>query len=157
MDEDDTKFQKLQTYIQTVEQAVQTIIQKSARGDFSPRSVEEIEYLLANAPDMKAQAGLMLADFHHEYEKAKFETKLTQADLWRQINEKREVLNLTNAKDREAYVLSQSKYQDAVRRENEWKYRCEQMQAVCTRYEDLHLGVRKLASMLSKEQYDYGV
>lgn len=156
MENQEVKFQKLHDYIQAVDRAVSVIIEKSRRGDFAPKSVEEIENLLANAPDMKAQAFLMLADFHHEYEKAKFDTKLIQAELWRQINEKREVLNLTNAKDREAYVLSQPKYQESVRRENEWKYRCEQMQAVCTRYEDLHLGVRKLASLLSREMFDVG-
>lgn len=160
--EEDTKFQKLQTYIEAVEKAVSIIVEKSSRGDFSPKSEEEVRYLLSHTPDMTSEAGLMLAEFHHEYEKAKFDTKLVQADLWRQINEKRDVLNLTNAKDREAYVLSQSKYQEAVRRENEWKYRCEQMQVVYDRYESLFVSVRKLANLIEKDQQnqyrklDYG-
>lgn len=154
---EDPKVLKLQTYIETVEKAVKTISEKSRRGDFSPDSVERIQYLLSTAPDMQAQAGLMLAEFRKEYEEAKFNTKLVQANLWRQINDRRDTLNLTNAKDREAYVLSQPKYQEAVRQENEWKYRCEQMTVVHTRYQDLFVGVRKLASILSKEQYDHGI
>lgn len=149
--EADDKFKKLQIYIQTVEDAVNIIIQKSARGDFSPKSEEEIRYLLSHTPDMISEAGLILAEFHHEYEKAKFDTKLTQAEVWRRINEKRDILNLTNAKDREAYVLAQPEYQEAVRRENEWKYRQEQMSVVYDRYCNLFVGTRKLANLMEND------
>lgn len=145
------RIERLQKYIDKVEEAQQVMIQAIQRGDFESFSEEDIRFHLSHDPDMIAEAGLFLAKIRRAYEYAKTDTGIILSELWRDCNRQKETLGLTNAKDREAWVKTQPHYVKAVHQEIEWKYRLDQMQIIYDRYENLFTGSRKIANLIEKD------
>lgn len=156
------RIERLQKYVAKVEEAQQVMIQAIQRGDFEAFSEEDIRFHLSHDPDMIAEAGLFLAKLQRSYEYAKLDTSTILAELWKICNEEKDSLGLTNAKDRESWVKTQSKFIKAQRQEIEWKYHLQRMQVIYDRYQNLFVGSRKIASLIEKdnqnnyrrEQYD---
>lgn len=149
------RIARLEQYINKVEQAQQVMLEAIQRGDFEAFSEEDVRFHLSHDPDMIAEAGLYVAKFRRNYEYAKLDTKLIAAEIWKEANQNKEMLGLSNAKDRDAYVTTQPRYQEATRQEIEWKYRLEQMEVIYDRYENLFCGSRKIASLLTESKFNY--
>ena len=97
---EDQKIDKLERYVERVEEAQSKMLQAMKNGDFEAFSEEEIRFHLSHDPDMIAEAGLFLAKMEREYELAKTETQIELAKLWDKCNRLKHTLDLTNAKDR---------------------------------------------------------
>ena len=153
----DQRLERLTRYIEKVEQAEAEMVKAIQDGKFESFSEEDIKSHLTHDPDMIAAAGLFLAKIRRAYEYAKNDTKTIRAKLRKDCNQKKEILGLSSASDRDDYVQTNPEYQKAIKQEMEWKYRVEQMEVVYQRYQDLFTGSRKIASMLTKEMYDHGI
>ena len=153
------RIARLNKYIEKVEEAQSSMFAGIREGKFEAFSENDIKFHLSHDPDSITETALYVAEFRRNYEYAKLDTKLITAEIWKEANLNKEALGLTNAKDRDAYVTTQPRYQEAVRQEIEWKYRLEQMEAIASRYENLYIGTRKLAAMFvqDKSNYDQGV
>lgn len=145
------KTAKLEKWAAKVAEAQQVMIEAAQRGDFESFSEEEVRFHLSHDPDMIAEAGLYLAEIQRHYEYAKLNVKSVWAELWHECNVEREALGLSNAKDREAWVVNQPRYQRAVQQEIEWKSQQSRMQVVYDRYENLFTGSRKIANLIEKD------
>ena len=148
---EDQKIDKLERYIERVEEAQSKMLQAMKNGDFEAFSEEEIRFHLSHDPDMIAEAGLFLAKMEREYELAKTETQIELAKLWDKCNRLKHTLDLTNAKDRESWVRIQPEYKVVMDKEAEWKYRVAQMKVIYNRYENLFTGSRKIANLIEKD------
>lgn len=148
---DAQRLARLQKYINRVEEAQAVMMKAAQEGNFEAFSEEDIRFHLSRDPDMIAEAGLFLAKMRRAYEYAKVDTKVIQAEIWRECNREKDALGLSNAKDREAYVTTQPRYIKALQQEIEWKYRLEQMEIIYNRYEDLFTGSRKIANLIEKD------
>lgn len=156
-EKDEKRIARLEKYVKKVEEAQKIMMLQAQKGEFEAFSEEDIRFHLSHDPDMIAEAGLFLAKLTRAYEYAKVDTQVILAQLWKECNEEKELLGLSNAKDREAWVKTQPRYVKTVRQEIEWKYHLNRMQVIYDRYENLFTGSRKIASMLTKEMYDHGI
>lgn len=145
------RIERLQKYINKVEEAQQVMLQAIQRGDFEAFSEEDVRFHLSHDPDMIAEAGLFLAKLQRSYEYAKLDTSTILAELWKVCNEEKENLGLSNAKDRESWVKTQPKYIKAQRQEIEWRYHLDRMKVIYDRYENLFTGSRKIANLIEKD------
>ena len=153
----DQRLERLTKYVEKVEKAEAEMVQAIQDGKFESFSEEDIKNHLTHDPDMIAAAGLFLAKIRRAYEYSKNDTKTIRAKVRKECNQKKEILGLSSASDRDDYVQTHPDYQKALKQELEWKDRVEQMEVVYQRYMDLFTGSRKIASMLSKEMFDHGV
>lgn len=153
----DQRLERLNKYVAKVEQAEAEMIQAINDGKFESFSEDDIKNHLTHDPDMIAAAGLFLAKVRRARDYAINDTKTIRAKLRKECNQKKEILGLSSASDRDDWVQTNPEYQKAVKQELEWRYRVEQMEVVCARYENLFTGSRKIASMLTKEMYDHGI
>lgn len=145
------RIERLQKYINKVEEAQQVMLQAIQRGDFEAFSEEDVRFHLSHDPDMIAEAGLFLAKLQRSYEYAKLDTSTILAELWKVCNEEKENLGLSNAKDRESWVKTQPRYIKAQRQEIEWRYHLDRMKVIYDRYENLFTGSRKIANLIEKD------
>lgn len=141
------RMARLEKYVAKVEEALKQIQEDYQSGKNNPLSEDEIKYHLATDPVMIAEVGIELAHFRRAYSYAQIDTKLIYASIWREINSKKDELKLSNAKDREAYVLSQPEYVKALRQEIEWKYNLDRMTVIYERYTNTFISSRKLAGL----------
>lgn len=142
------RLNRLQNYVEKVEEAQAEMVRSAKQGKFEAFSEEEVRFHLSHDPNMIAEAGLFLAKIQRAYEYAKVDTQTIVAEIWNECNQQREELGLTNAKDRECWVKTQPRYIEAQQQEIEWKYNLQRMQVIYDRYDNLFAGSRKLANML---------
>ena len=142
------RLARLEKYIEKVENAQQVMVEAAQKGEFEAFSEEDVRFHLSHDPNMIAEAGLFLAKIQRAYEYAKLDTQTITAEIWRECNERKDDLGLTNAKDREYWVKTQPRYIEAQKQELEWKYNVQRMQVIYDRYTNLFAGSRKLANML---------
>lgn len=155
---DQQRLERLERYVAKIDQSVKELEQSASQGDLETLNEDEIRYYLSALPQLIADSGLLLAKTQRAVSYATLDAKVINAELWKEANEQKDELNLTNAKDREAYVVSNPKYIKAQQQVFEWKYQCDRAQIVFERYESLFIGVRKLCSLLPqyyKAQDDY--
>ncbi len=145
------RLNRLQNYVEKVEEAQAEMVRSAKQGKFEAFSEEEVRFHLSHDPNMIAEAGLFLAKIQRAYEYAKVDTQTIVAEIWNECNQRREELGLTNAKDRECWVKTQPRYIEAQRQEIEWKYNLQRMQVIYDRYDNLFVGSRKIASLLEKD------
>lgn len=153
----DQRLERLTKYVERVEKAEAEMVKAIQDGKFESFSEEDIKSHLTHDPDMIAAAGLFLAKVRRAKEYATNDTKTIRAKIRKEANQKKEILGLTSASDRDDYVQTHPDYQKALKQELEWRYRVEQMEVVLERYENLFTGSRKIASMLTKEMYEHGI
>lgn len=142
------RLERLDKYVAKIDEAVQALEMSAARGDMESLNEEEIRYYLSTLPQLIADSALFLAKTDRALSYAKLDLKVIQAQIWKEINARKEDLGLSNAKDREAYVVSQPKYIEAQRQVFEWEYNRARAEVVFNRYSDLFIGVRKLCGIL---------
>lgn len=145
------RLNRLQNYVEKVEEAQAEMVRSAKQGKFEAFSEEEVRFHLSHDPNMIAEAGLFLAKIQRAYEYAKVDTQTIVAEIWNECNQRHEELGLTNAKDRECWVKTQPRYIEAQRQEIEWKYNLQRMQVIYDRYDNLFVGSRKIASLLEKD------
>ena len=97
---------------------------------------------------MIANTALLLADFQFAHSNAVLNVKIVKASFWKDCNTKREVLGLTNAKDREAYIQSIPQVIEAQKEEIHYGYLVNQLQVIVEKYENIYISARKLANLL---------
>lgn len=148
---EDKRIARLQEYITQIEQAMARMIKSINEGDTTGFSEEEVRFYLSSVPNMIAESGLLLAKMNRDYSYAKIDTKIITAEVWKKCNQHKDALKLSNAKDREAYVQTQPELIKAQQAEAEWKYRLDQMQIIYDRYENMFISVRKIASLIEKD------
>ena len=148
---EDKRIARLQEYITQIEQAMARMIKSINEGDTTGFSEEEVRFYLSSVPNMIAESGLLLAKMNRDYSYAKIDTKIITAEVWKKCNQHKDALKLSNAKDREAYVQTQPELIKAQQTEAEWKYRLDQMQIIYDRYENMFISVRKIASLIEKD------
>ena len=145
------RIERLQKYISRVEEAQKAMLQAIQQGDFEAFSEEDIRFHLSHDPDMIAEAGLFLAKIQRSYDYAKLDAATILAELWRKCNQKKDILSLSSAKDRECWVKTQPEYIKAQRQEIEWHYHLDKMRIIYDRYQNLFVGSRKIASLIEKD------
>lgn len=157
--DEEQRIARLEKYVAQVEKAQAEMVRAINAGEMEGFTEEDIRFHLSHDPNMIAEAGLFLAKIHRAYEYAKNDTKTIRAEIRRKCNQRKDELGLSSASDRDDYVQTDQRYQDAVKQELEWKYRVEQMQVIYDRYENLFVGSRKIASLFtqSKANYDMGI
>ena len=148
---EEKRMARLQEYITQIEQAMTRMIKSINEGDTTGFSEEEVRFYLSSVPNMIAESGLLLAKMNRDYNYAKIDTKIISAEVWKKCNRHKDDLGLSNAKDREAYVQTQPELIKAQQTEAEWKYRLDQMQIIYDRYENMFISVRKIASLIEKD------
>jgi len=142
------RMERLERYVAKVEAAIKDLEQSVARGDMESLNEEEIQFYLSHCPDMTCDAGMFLAKIQRALSYAEQDCKIVWAKVWTETNKKKDILGLSNAKDREAYVQTNEEYIKAQRSVYEWKYNCTRAQLIFDRYESIFIACRKLASML---------
>lgn len=147
----EARLARLQSYVNKVEESQKVMIRAIQKGEFEAFSEEDVRFHLSHDPNMIAEAGLFLAKIQRSYEYAKVDTQTILAEIWNECNQKKDILGLTNAKDRESWVKTQPRYIEAIRQEIEWKYNLQRMQVIYDRYENLFVGSRKIASLIEKD------
>lgn len=147
----DERMSRLQSYVARVEEAQKVMALAIKKGDFEAFSEEDVRFHLSHDPNMIAEAGLFLAKIQRSYEYAKIDTATILAEIWKECNERKDELGLTNAKDRECWVKTQPRLIAAQRQEIEWKYNLQRMQVIYERYENLFIGSRKICSLIEKD------
>lgn len=145
------RLERLQKYVSKIELVMQEMEKQVADGAFEAYSEEQIRVQLTHVPDMIADAGVLQAKIQRAYEYAKLDTATIKAEIWKETNDEREQLGLTNAKDREAYVAIQPRFVAAKRQELEWKYNVDLAEVIHERYENIFASCRKLANLLEKD------
>ena len=148
---DKQRIDRLNRYIEKVSRAMEVLQTQAKTGELEAFNEEDVRFHLSHDPDMIAEAGILLAKIHRANEYAKQDTKIILAELWNECNQKRELLGLTNAKDRESWVTTQPKYIQAKRQEIEWGHYEDLMKVILERYENLFVGSRKIASLIEKD------
>lgn len=151
------RIARLEKYIAKAEESLASLNQSLQNGAFEAFTEEQIRLHLSHDPDLIADCGLLVAKFRRAMNYAEMDSKIIKSQLWKECNQHKEALGLANAKDREAYVLTNQRYVDACHQELEWKYQLERMQVILERYQNLYISSRKLASLLSKEMYEHGI
>ena len=156
---EEKRLARLQEYADQMEDAMARMNKSISEGDMTGFSEEEVRFYLSTPPTLIAQSGLLLAKMTRDYNYARLDTKIINAELWKKCNQLKDSLGLSSAKDREAYVQTQPEYIKAQQAEAEWKYQLDQMQVIYDRYEDMYISCRKLASMITqdKSNYDHGI
>lgn len=146
------RVNRLDEYVSALEKSLQEMKLKTKEaGQLTSFDQPLIEAHLCNDPDMIADTGILLARFQRAYEYSKLTTQTIQAEIWRQCNEEKDERKLTSAKDREAWVKTQPRLIEALKQEIEWKYNLERMKVINERYQNLFVGVRKLASLIPEQ------
>ena len=145
------RIARLERYVAKVEEAQSEMIRAINSGELEAFSEEDVRFHLSHDPNAIAEAGLFLAKIRRAYEYAKNDTKTIRATVRREANSRRDELNLTSASDRDDYVQTSPKYQEAYKQELEWKYRVEQMEVIYERYENMFAGSRKIANLIEKD------
>lgn len=152
LESEEKRMARLEEYIEQIEKAMVRMAKSINEGDMRGFSEEEVRFYLSTVPDIISETGLLLAKMTRDYNYSKIDTKIITAETWKKCNQLKDELGLSSAKDREAYVQTQPELIKAQRAEAEWKYRLDQMQVIYDRYTNLFISVRKIASLLEKDQ-----
>ena len=145
---EEQRLARLEKYIAVVENAYKNMVQSISSGETEGFSEEQIKFYLSSLPNQIAESALFLAKIERAAQYALVDVETIQAELWKKYNAQKEVLGLSNAKDREAYTKTDPDLIRAKQQLLEWKYRAKQMQIICDRYDNLFTSVRKLANLL---------
>lgn len=148
---EDQRIQRLNRYAEKVEKQIEEISKQTSDDNFQYISEDEVRWYLEHVPDMIADAGLLLSKIERAYGYAKIDTKVIYAETWQKANRLRDKLGLTSAEDRKNYVQTNSEYLRAAKQELEWKYQLQRMQIIYDKYENIFTGVRKIATLLEKD------
>lgn len=148
---DEKRIARLERYAAKVEEAQAEMVRAINSGELEAFNEEQIRFQLSWTPNAIAECGLLLAKIHRAYGYAKNDTKTIRAEVRSEATRRKVELGLSSASDRDDYVQTNSRYQEAVKQELEWECWERRMQVVYERYQDMFVSARKLATLVEKD------